>query len=211
MPSYDNPKKDFCRNAPTYAELNKIIGRMKTASTACPLDQISIITLNCCPYLRTYLLEIIRTAWESKQSPVDWKQAITVLIHKKGSNDDSQNFRPITLQCVFLKVYTSLIRNRIFQFLKANGFIECNIQKDFTPKVSGTFEHTSQLAYLLRHAKKNQKSIVVTLLDLKNAFGEVDHRLIVSTLEYHHVPQHIIDIILDIHDGFQHQVQLKII
>eukprot|EP00112_Aurelia_sp_Birch-Aquarium-sp1_P002397 Seg12646.1 transcript_id=Seg12646.1/GoldUCD/mRNA.D3Y31 product="hypothetical protein" protein_id=Seg12646.1/GoldUCD/D3Y31 len=36
MPSYDNPKKDFNRNAPTYAELNKIIGKMKTASAACP-------------------------------------------------------------------------------------------------------------------------------------------------------------------------------
>ena len=102
---------------------------MKTASAACPLDQISIITLKRCPYLRTYFLEIIRTAWESKQSPVGWKRATTVLIHKKGPNDDPQNFRPITLQCVFLKFYASLIRNRIFQFLKANDFIECNIQK----------------------------------------------------------------------------------
>ena len=209
MPSYDNPKIDFNRNAPTYAEVNKIIGRVKTASAACPLDQISIITLKRCPYLRTYLLEIIRTAWESKQSPVGWKRAITVLIYKKGPHDDPQNFRPITLQCVFLKVYASLIRNRIFQFLKANDFIECNIQKGFTPKVSGTFEHTSQLAYLLRHAKKNQKSVVVTLLDLKNAFGEVDHRLIVSTLEYHHVPQYIIDIIVDIYDGFTTSVATK--
>ena len=103
MPSYENPEKDFNCNAPTYAELNKIIGKMRTASAACPLDQISIITLKRCPYLRTYLLEIIRTAWESKQSPADWKQAITVLIHKKGPNDDPQNFRPITLQCVFFE------------------------------------------------------------------------------------------------------------
>ena len=157
MPSYDNPKQDFNRNAPTYAELNRIIWKMKTASAACPLDQISIITLKRYPYLRTYLLEIIKTAWESKQSPADWKRAITILIHKKGPNDDPQNFKPITLQCVFLKGYTSLIRNRIFQFLKVNDFIECKIQKGFTPKVSGSFEHTSELAYLLRHAEKNPK------------------------------------------------------
>ena len=47
------------------------------------------------------------------------------------------------------------------------------------------------------------------MLDLKNAFGEVDHRLIVSTLEYHHVPQHIIDIIVDIYDGFTTSVATK--
>ena len=57
--------------------------------------------------------------------------------------------------------------------------------------------------------KKTQKSIVVTLLDLKNAFGEVDNRLIVSTLEYHHVPQHIIDIIVNIYDGFTTSVATK--
>ena len=65
------------------------------------------------------------------------------------------------------------------------------------------------LLNLLRHAKKNQNSIVVTLLDLKNAFGKVDHRLIVSTLEYHHVPQRIIDIIADIYDGFTTSVATK--
>ena len=55
---------------------------------------------------------------------------------------------------------------------------------------------------LLRHAKKNQKSIVVTLLDLKNAFGEVDHRLITKTLGYHHVPQHVIEVINGLYNGF---------
>ena len=211
MPSYDEPKKVFNIQAPTYKEINNIIYKMKTASAPCPLDQISIITLKRCPYLRTYLLEIIKTAWSNKVTPEEWKKAITILIHKKGSADDPQNFRPITLQCVFLKVYTSFIRNRTFQFLKDNGFIECRVQKGFTPKVSGTIEHTSQLAYLLRHAKKNQKSIVVTLLDLKNAFGEVDHRLITTTLGYHHVPQHVIEVINGLYNGLRHLLLLGIL
>ena len=189
--------------------LNKIIYRMKTSGAPCPLDQISIITLKRCPYLRTYLLEVIKAAWSAKTTPDEWKSAITILKHKKGAANDPQNFRPITLQCVFLKVYTSLIRNRTYQFLKDNGFIECSIQKGFTPKVSGTLEHTSQLAYLLRHAKKNQKSIVVTLLDLKNAFGEVDHRLISRTLEYYHIPKEIMEIIEGIYGGFITSIATK--
>ena len=40
MPSYDNPKKDFNRNAPTYVELNRIIGKMKSASAPAPLIRI---------------------------------------------------------------------------------------------------------------------------------------------------------------------------
>ena len=63
--------------------------------------------------------------------------------------------------------------------------------------------------FLASTCQKTQKSIVVTLLDLKNALGEVDHRLIVSTLEYHHVPQHIIDIIVNIYNGFTTSVATK--
>ena len=33
--------------------------------------------------------------------------------------------------------------------------------------------------------------MIVTLLDLKNAFGEIDHKIIMKTLEYHHIPDRI--------------------
>ena len=84
MPAYEEPKKPFNLQAPSYEELNKIIYRMKTSGAPCPLDQISIITLKRCPYLRTYLLEVIKAAWSAKTTPDEWKSAITILKHKKG-------------------------------------------------------------------------------------------------------------------------------
>ena len=42
----------------------------------------------------------------------------------------------------------------------------------------------------------------VTLLDLKNAFGEIDHSLITKTLGYHHVPQHVKEVINGLYNGF---------
>ena len=69
-----------------------------------------------------------------------------------------------------------------------NNYIETNVQKGFTPGMTGTYEHTAQLAHIIRQAKKNQRSLVITLLDFKNAFGEVHHNLIPVVLDYHHVP-----------------------
>ena len=46
----------------------------------------------------------------------------------------------------------------------------------------------------MREAKLHQRSINVTLLDLRNAFGEVSHNLITS-LRYHHLPENFIKII----------------
>ena len=57
---------------------------------------------------------------------------------------------------VFRKVYTLLIRNPIFEYLKANDYIECRVQKGFIPKISETTEHAQQLAYIIRHAKSKQ-------------------------------------------------------
>ena len=96
-----------------------------------------------------------------------------------------------TLEPVFLKVFTSLLQNRILAFFKGNNYVEHNIQKRFLPKISGTYEHTRQLAQIIRHAKLKQRKLVVTLLDLKNAFGEVHHNLIMEILKYHHMSNEV--------------------
>ena len=106
---------------------------MKPSGSPCPLDQISIIRFKRCPYLRSYLTEIIHAAWSCGAVPSEWKKACTILIHKKGETANSANFRPITLESVPLKVLTSCLRNRTFQFLAENNYIEQNIQKGFTP------------------------------------------------------------------------------
>ena len=113
--------------------------------------------------LKNILTSIIEKVWQMKRIPSAWKAAITILIHKKGEANDPGNFRPITLQPICLKIFTSVLRNRLFEFVKNNNFIECCIQKGFIPKVSGTFEHTALLAHMIRDAKLKQKSLVITL------------------------------------------------
>ena len=127
---------------PTYQQVTNIIRKMKTSGSPCPLDQLSIICFKRCSYLRTYLTELIQAVWLSGTVPYEWKKACTILIHKKNDTNSPENFRPITLQSVPLKVFTSSLRNAMFTFLLTNNFIEHKIQKGFTPHISGTFEHT---------------------------------------------------------------------
>ena len=176
---------------------------MKPSGSPCPLDQISVISLKCCPYLRTYLTEIIQTSWSSGAVPSEWKKACTILIHKKDEIDNPANFRPITLESVPLKVFTSCLRNKIFYFLSENNYIEHNIQKGFTPKVSGSIEHTAHMAHIINTARTKQRSLVITLLDLKNAFGELHHNLIYEVLKYHHIPDPINELIRSLYTNFQ--------
>ena len=80
--------------------------------------------------------------------------------------------------------------------------MEIPIQKGFKPGTSGTFERTAHHAHLIHQAKRNQRSLVVTLLDLRNAFGEVHHNLIPAVLAHHHIPDNIIKAIMSIYKDF---------
>ena len=131
------------------------------------------------------------------------------MIHKKGETDYPANFRPITLESVPLKIFTSCLRNRTFQFLQENKYVEHNIQKGFTPQLSGTLEHTARMAHIINKARTKQRSLIITLLDLKNAFGEIHHNLIYKVLEYHHIPDHIKNLIRSLYTDFQTSIMTE--
>ena len=70
----------------------------------------------------------------------------------------------------------------------------------------GTFEHTAHLAFLIKQAKKQQRSLTVTLLDLKNAFAVVHHRLISTVLQYYHIPEHFRKCVENVYSNFYSSV-----
>ena len=59
------------------------------------------------------------------------------------------------------------------------------------------------MARIINTARSKQRSLIITLLDLKNAFGEVHHNLITSVLDYHHIPEHIKLITKDLYTDFK--------
>ena len=122
-----------------------------------------------------------------------------VLISTKIDSIESSIFVLRSLRILYCRLFIYLL----FTFLLANNFIEHNIQKGFTPHVSGTLEHTAQMAYIINQARIKQRSLVITLLDLKNAFGEINHNLIHSVLGCHHIPDHIKILIKSLYTNFK--------
>ena len=62
------------------------------------------------------------------------------------------------------------------------------------------------MAHIIDKARSKQHSLVVTLLDLRNAFGEVHHNLIKEVLSYHHIPTKAKFLISSLYSGFQTSV-----
>src|SRR6478609_8597692 len=61
----------------------------------------------------------------------------------------------------------------------------------------------------LLDAKSHQRQIVVSWLDLKNAYGSVRHNLIQFALSWFHVPPLICGLIFDYYDKICAQIRVK--
>ena len=147
------------------------------------------------------LIIIIMACWKTQTIPSCWKKAATILIYKKGDTTDPANFRPITLQPVLYKVFASIWKARMTEYLTKNNYLDRKIQKGFTSGIDGVSCHTEQLTYVMKEARRHSRSLVITLLDLRNAFGEIQHELIRESLRFHHMPACFLDIFDNIYSG----------
>ena len=62
------------------------------------------------------------------------------------------------------------------------------------------------MANIINTARITQRTVAITLLDIKNSFGEVHNNLISEVLRYHHVPDQIQQLIQDLYSNFQTSV-----
>ena len=108
-----------------------------------------------------------------------------------------------------MKILSSIIRRRLYNFLIKNSYVERDIQKGFWDNVPGTIEHNELLTYMINHARKRQRDLFITLIDLRNAFGEVHHSLLNKVLEYHHVPIEVKSLIQNMYKDFHISVGTK--
>ena len=59
------------------------------------------------------------------------------------------------------------------------------------------------MANMINKARTNQRSLIITQLDLKNVFGEVHHNLIYEVPDYHYIPDHVKNLIRSLYTDFQ--------
>jgi len=150
--------------------------------------------------------------WKKCNTAEDWCQAFIVLL-KKGDLfkdlDVVSEFRPICITATAGKIFMSILADRIQDFMVKNLYIPRKIQKGFLSGVAGCVEHSYMLFEALRDAKLQRTQIVVSWIDLANAYGSVRHNLIQFALDWYHVPKLIQKLIFDYYEKLMAKVTTK--
>merc|ERR1712213_49860 len=106
-----------------------------------------------------------------------------------------EKFRTISLLNVEGKLFFGMKADRLTKFAMENGRIDTSIQKGGVPGMAGCLEHTAVISQLIREAKEGKGDLVVTWLDIANAYGSMPHSLIMTALERTHVPERMRELV----------------
>lgn len=115
------------------------------------------------------------------------------MIYKKGPEEVPSSWRPIALQDCILKLFFSIIADRIIAFAVDSGIIP-EWQRAFIHS-DGCLECNLSLDLIRDDARATSRELCIVWMDLRNAFGSVDHSLLFDILTKNGFPSEIVHLI----------------
>ena len=134
---------------------------------------------NCASTLAAPLTMLFNLSFVTGCIPDEWKLASVVPVHKKGDKGSVENYRPISLTSLVMKVFERCIKNELFSACQAyldprqHGFVN---GKSCTTQM---IPFTNNLALALN----NKSKMDIIYFDFAKAFDTVSHDLILRKLK----------------------------
>ena len=163
-------------------EVQNILKKVDPSKAAGPDGIDGYVLKRCCTSISIPLSILFSKSYNTGIIPQEWKNANVVPIHKKSDKSCVENYRPISLTSLIMKIFEKCIRNKLHDICldkitaKQHGFLP---SKSCTTQM---IEFTADLAINLN--SKLQTDIVY--FDFAKAFDSVSHDIILHKLKYNY-------------------------
>ena len=133
----------------------------------------------CSGSLSKPLAILFEASYKTGSIPADWKMANVVPIHKKGSKTEVNNYRPISLTSIIMKIYEKVIRDELLS--RCEHLIDPR-QHGFMNRKSCTTQLVNFCDSLALSLNDNVRTDII-YFDFQKAFDSVNHDIILSKLK----------------------------
>ena len=133
----------------------------------------------CATTLGFPITKIFNLSFNLGQIPSDWKTANVVPVHKKGDKCNIENYRPISLRPLVMKVMEKIIRNELYN--KCQTLIH-ESQHGFLPGKSCLTQMTNVIDDISGSLNK-RNDVDMVYFDFAKAFDSVNHDIVLQKLK----------------------------
>lgn len=155
-------------------EVARSIRNLRTGK-ACGLDNVIAEMLKAGGRdIVVFLTLLFNAIFDKGYYPKEWAKAIITPIYKKGDVNSADNYRGVSLLSIISKCYTSILNQRLYNWLEENNKIDEG-QAGFRKQYS-TIDHIFTL-YAIAQKRLSRKGhkLYVAFVDFKKAFDSVHH------------------------------------
>ncbi|CAI5476487.1 unnamed protein product [Closterium sp. Yama58-4] len=147
--------------------------------------------------LGKHFMSLVKSFSDTASLPASTKDAVTILLHKKGGRDQLENYRPITLLSFTYKVIARVVADRMKTVL--SGVV--------SPEQFGFFpgrrlsDAVGLVADIIEAAKNKDKDWYLLLVDFRKAFDSVSRGFLFTVLEKMGFPPRFVGWIRGLHEN----------
>ena len=163
------------------ADIQIRLSKLKTPKSPGP-DQISNVLLKrFAAQFALPLSLLFNRIIETGTIPVCFKEATVIPVYKKGSKQDPNNYRPVSLTSCILKVFEQILLDTMLDFVEENNIM--------SPYQHGFYRSRSTCTNLLNFWHDVTKladihsQISVIYTDMSKAFDRIPHKYLIAKLD----------------------------
>ena len=150
----------------TANDITTALANMSNKISRIPDEILAYFLKRIAPRIIDVLCHLYQLSLSTAKIPYQWKQALVIPIHKKGTHKLPSNYRPISLTCVMCSLLESIIAKKLLHYLSSNNLFSFR-QYGFIPGRSTSTQLMSVLNKWHYFYDSNLILMLYTLILLK--------------------------------------------